>query len=156
MHPKSEVKYTTRSFMLLGDQQRNLACAAIQNAPVGIECLLREPVKGKSRDQEAMYHDMLSDIAKQCRHLNLALDLETWKRLAIDQFKRDTLKDPQCCAEYWARNQLSVIPSLDGSAVVVLGEQSRRFPKAVASCFIEWLFAWGANNGVLWPYQYKE
>jgi hypothetical protein len=104
----------------------------------------------KSREQEERYHAMLGDIAKQCQHLNMALDRDTWKRLCIDQFKRETLKEPECCAKYWASNQISVIPSLDGSAVIVLGEQSRKFPKCVAAAFIEWLFSWGGNNGVCW------
>lgn len=104
----------------------------------------------KSREQEERYHAMLNDIARQCQHLNMALDKDTWKRLCIDQFKRETLKEPECCARYWARHQLNMIPSLDGSAMVVLGEQSRRFPKGVAAVFIEWLFAWGAQHDVEW------
>lgn len=104
----------------------------------------------KTRIQEERYHAMLNDIAKQCQHLNMKLDRDTWKRLAIDQFKRETLKEPECCAKYWARNQLNIIPSLDGSAMVVLGEQSRKFPIKVAAVFIEWLFAWGATNNVTW------
>ena len=101
---------------------------------------------GKSREQEMRYHAMIGDVARQCRHLNQEFDAETWKRLLVDQFKRDTLREPECCAKYWARHQLSVIPSLDGSAVVVLGEQTRQFPMKVATVFIEWLLAWGGNS----------
>ena len=150
-------KFLTRSIRLIGEAQRDTALALLNNVPLDaekpLEVVVREASKDKSREQEERYHAMLNDIAKQCQHLNMALDLDTWKRLAIDQFKRDTLKEPQCCAEYWARNQLSVIPSLDGSAIVVLGEQSRRFPKAVASVFVEWLFSWGADHGVAWTDQ---
>ena len=43
---------------------------------------------------------------------------------------------------------ITVMPSLDGTAIVALGEQTRKFPKKVASAFIEWLNAWGAENDV--------
>lgn len=127
---------------------RTRAIDAIRAAEMGT--VIEVGVVGKTREQEERYHAMIGDIAKGVQHINQNFDAETWKRLLIDQFKRDTLKEPQCCAEYWARNQLSVIPSLDGSAVVVLGEQSRRFPKAVASVFVEWMHAWGADHSVIW------
>ena len=104
----------------------------------------------KSRKQERKYHAMIDDVARSVRHLNLALDLETWKRLLVDQFKRETLKEPECCAEYWRRHTLSMIPSLDGSAMVVMGEQTRMFPKKVAVVFVEWLRAFGDERGVTW------
>lgn len=127
---------------------RAKAKRAIDAAVDGLEMRIVAP--DKSRDQEEKYHAMLGDIAKQCQHLNMRLDLDTWKRLCIDQFKRDTLKEPVCCAQYWARHQLSVMPSLDGSAVIMLGEQSRRFPKGVATVFIEWLHAFGGEREVVW------
>ena len=104
----------------------------------------------KTREQEERYHAMIGDVARSVRHLNRTFDTETWKRLLVDQFKRDTLKEPECCAEYWRRNIFSMIPSLDGSAMVVTGEQTRKFPKKVASVFIEWLFAFGDEKEVAW------
>lgn len=127
---------------------RTRAIEAVRGAEMGT--VIEVGVVKKSREQEEKYHAMISDIAKGVQHLNQKFDAETWKRLLVDQFKRDTLKEPQCCAEYWARNQLSVIPSLDGAAIVVLGEQTRRFPKKVASVFVEWLMAWGADHDVAW------
>lgn len=127
---------------------RRLCKKAIDDAPDGFVVKIAE--LDRTGDQNDKFHAMLNDIAGQCQHLNLKLDRDTWKRLCIDQFKRDTLKEPECCAKYWARNQLSIMPSLDGAAIITLGEQSRRFPKTVATAFIEWLFAFGANHDVLW------
>ena len=127
---------------------RQKAIDAIRAADYGVEVEIGP--QNKSRDQEKRYHAMLGDIAKQCRHLNLELDAESWKRLCVDQFKRETLREPEVCAKYWARHQLSVMPSLDGSAVIVLGEQTRKFPKGVATVFVEWLYSWGAQQGVSW------
>lgn len=127
---------------------RTRAIEAVRGAEIGT--VIEVGVVKKSREQEEKYHAMIFDVAKGVQHLNQKFDAETWKRLLVDQFKRDTLKEPQCCAEYWARNQLSVIPSLDGAAIVVLGEQTRRFPKKVATVFVEWLQAWGAEHDVAW------
>jgi hypothetical protein len=41
-----------------------------------------------------------------------------------------------------------VIPNLDGTGVIQLGFQTRRFSKEQASEFVSWLEAWCANNGV--------
>jgi hypothetical protein len=92
---------------------------------------------------------MIGDIAKQCKHINQTFDVETWKRLLVDAFKRDTINDPDI-GEYWRSNKLSMIPSLDGCAMVVLGEQTRKFPKKVYTHFIEFLFCLGAEMNVQW------
>jgi hypothetical protein len=41
------------------------------------------------------------------------------------------------------------VPSLDGSGVVQLGLQSRSLSRADASEFIEYLIAWGVDQGVI-------
>lgn len=135
------------SIVIRDDQSRAKAHKLVDYAPVGYEIVSQEAKK--SREAERRYHAMLNDIAKQCRHLNDSLDLETWKRLAVDQFRRDTLDDPEI-GEYWKGKGLRIVPSLDGSCVVVLGEQTRKFPKRVACAFTEWLFAFGAERGVSW------
>ena len=120
-----------RTLVLIGENQANAAVRLIaanwhpmfeSGNPMAVRCY--EHKDAKTREQEERYHAMLGDIAKQCQHLNMKLDQDTWKRLAIDQFKRETLKEPECCAKYWAQHQLNVMPSLDGSAIVVMGEQS--------------------------------
>lgn len=141
-------------YRLVHMEARRRAAEACMTAPDGFVVRVSEP--NKSRDQEEKYHAMIGDIAKSCKHLNMALDSESWKRLLVDQFKRDTLNDPDI-GDYWRKNQLSMMPSLDGSAIIVLGEQTRKFPKKVASAFIEWLFAFGANSeDAVWSDDYRE
>lgn len=91
----------------------------------------------KSREQEEKYHAMIGDIAKQASHLGSKWDAESWKRFLLWQFAKDT-----------NTNQGQIIPSLDGTGIVQLGLQSRHFTKEQASEFVEWLHAWGANNGI--------
>jgi hypothetical protein len=103
----------------------------------------------KTREQEEKYHAMLGDIAEQMQHLTLTLDLDSWKRLCVAQFKADSIEnDVPRLAEYWKAKQMRLMPSLDGKTLVALGDQTRDFPKYVAAGFIEWLNAYGANNGV--------
>jgi hypothetical protein len=41
-----------------------------------------------------------------------------------------------------------IVASLDGTGIVQLGLQSRKLTKEQGSEFIEFLFAWAAQNGV--------
>jgi hypothetical protein len=92
----------------------------------------------KSRDQEQKYHAMISEIATQAEHMGSKWDAESWKRLLVDQFCKDIgLKTG------------GVILNLSGDGIVQLGYQTRKFTKEEASEFVEWLYAWSADNGVL-------
>lgn len=103
----------------------------------------------KTREQEEKYHAMLGDIAEQMLHYTQKLDLDSWKRLCVAQFKADSIANniPRI-AEYWQAKQMRLVPSIDGKTLVTLGDQTREFPKYVASGFIEWLIYYGAENNV--------
>jgi len=92
---------------------------------------------GKSREQEKLYHELIGQVAKQASHMGSKWDAEDFKRLLVDQFAREM-----------GLPTGKVIPSLDGSSIVQLGLQTRNFNKEQASEFIEWIYAWGATNGV--------
>lgn len=105
----------------------------------------------KAREQEEKYHAMLGDIADQAMHLNRHFDTNGWQRLCIDKFAKDCIEnDIDRCADYFKKQNIELVPSLDGKSVVVLGSQSRDFPQYVASAFIEWLFHYGAENRIVW------
>jgi hypothetical protein len=91
----------------------------------------------KTREQEEKYHAMIADIAKQAQHLGAKWSSEDWKRLLVDQFLRET-----------EDKQSKIIPNLDGTGIVQLGFQTRKFTKEQASEFVEWLYSWSANNGI--------
>jgi hypothetical protein len=92
----------------------------------------------KSREQEEKYHSMIGEIAKQAQHMGSKWDAESWKRLLVDQF----------CKESGLKTGV-VMPNLSGDGIVQLGFQTRKFTKEQASEFVEWLYAWSAENGVL-------
>jgi len=91
----------------------------------------------KTREQEEKYHAMIGDISKQAQHLGAKWSSEDWKRLLVDQFLRET-----------ENIQGKIVPNLDGTGIVQLGLQTRKFTKEQASEFVEWLYAWAANNGI--------
>lgn len=116
------------------------------HAVAGNRIAVRICDQSKSRDQEEKYHALIGEIAAQVPVGGRLLDSETMKRLLVDQFKADTLTD---MADDWAKfGNVEMAPSLDGQRVVVLGTQTRHFGVRLASAFIEWLYAWGADAGV--------
>jgi hypothetical protein len=121
----------------------------IKIAPAGYKVTIEEAAK--SRDQEAKYHAMIGDIAKTCEFMGRKWDRDDWKRLLVDAFvrvMRDHAKaqgNPDPFAE-----ECRMVPTLDGSGFVQLGAQTRHFKKRMASEFIEFLFAYGAERGVIW------
>ena len=92
---------------------------------------------GKSREQEEKYHAMLGEIAKQAQHLGSKWDSESWKRLLVDQFCKDS-----------GIKTGVVIPNLSGDGIIQLGFQTRKFTKEQATEFVEFLHAWGAEHGI--------
>jgi hypothetical protein len=91
----------------------------------------------KSRVQEEKYHAMIGEVAKQASHMGSKWDAESWKRLLVDQFCKDS-----------GIKTGVVIPNLSGDGIVQLGMQTRKFTKEQASEFVEWLHAWGAQHGI--------
>jgi len=91
----------------------------------------------KSREQEEKYHAIIGDIAKQAQHMGHKWDAESWKRLMVDKYLRETgfMNSP-------------IIPNLDGTGIIQLGFQTRKFSKEQASEFVEFLMAWCAENGI--------
>ena len=135
-----------RTLYLVNPAVRQRAKAVADEVPDGWVAVFKPPLK--SRPQEEKYHAMIDDIAANWHPNGVKKDPETMKRLLVDQFKADTQDD---LADAWREfGRIEMEPSLDGRRVVVLGVQTRRFPKVLASAFIEWLYAFGAEVGISW------
>jgi len=103
------------------------ALAAVQEATDGQVVTVSDPKK--TRPQEERYHAMLGDLADQWTLHGRKWDEESMKRLCVDQFRRDTAKDPELGPLWDEMGTVEMAPSIDGSGVVALGWQTRRFPK---------------------------
>jgi hypothetical protein len=130
-------------YRLVHPTARQMASRACIQAPDGFIVEIKPP--NKSRDQEAKYHSMFGDVAKQVPFMGAMRDLETWKRLLVDAFARIKAAEGDPVQGVGA-----IMPNLDGTGFVQLGVQTRKFGKRHASEFIEFLYAWGAERGVKW------
>lgn len=138
-----------KTFVLRDDAVRDRAARFIR-LEADHESVVSIKPAAKSRPQEERYHAMIGDIAKQWQFCGRTWDAESMKRLLLDQFRRDTVGDAEFKSLWDEVGRVDMAPSIDGSGVVALGIQSRRFPRRLASAFIEWLFAFGAERDVQW------
>lgn len=111
---------------------------------------LRLVLKPETRrdGQNAHFHALIGDIAKQDQLYGKKLDAESWKRLLIDAFKHETKDDPDLAQEWAKFGELQLLPALNHAGFVAVGEQSRTFTMRLASAFIEWLNAYAAERGI--------
>jgi len=130
-------------YRLVHPTARQLASRACIQAPDGFIVEIKPP--SKSRDQEARYHAMFSDVARQVEFMGSMRDAETWKRLLVDAFARVKAAEGDPVQGVGA-----IMPNLDGTGFVQLGVQTRRFSKRHASEFIDFMRAWGVDNDVQW------
>lgn len=135
-----------RPLVITGEVSRKAICRHVLTAPEGHVVRISEPAK--KRIQEEKYHAMIGDIAKQCTFMGMRLDSEDWKRLLVDAFAK-VMRDAGTPIHHDGR----VVPSLDGKRVVQLGVQTRKFYVKEAAEFIEYLYAYGAENNVQWTEQ---
>jgi hypothetical protein len=140
-------------YRLVHPTARQMASRACIQAPDGFIVEIKAPTK--SSDQQAKYHAMFADVAKQVPFMGSMRDLETWKRLLVDAFARVKAAEGDPVQGVGA-----IVPNLDGTGFVQLGVQTRKFSKRHAAEFIEFLYAWGAENNVQWkdpaPAGYEE
>lgn len=132
-----------KTFILSHDVARNGACEAIKEAPEGHMVIISEP--SRNLEQNALIHALIADISRQLKFNNSRLSLTDWKRLLLDGYARIKQSEGEPL-QGWGR----VLPNLDYSGVVQLGVQSRNLTKRQASEFCEYLYAWGADNDVIW------
>ena len=132
-----------QTFIMVHDMARQRAVQAVKDAPEGHMVVISELTK--KRIQEEKYHAMIGDIAKQCKFMDQRRDLDDWKRLLVDAFAK-VMRDAGTPIHHDGR----VLPSLDFERVVQLGIQTKDFYVAEAAQFIEYLYSFGADRGVLW------
>ena len=146
--------YEQRTIMLRGDEQKERALAAIRNLPVDPERPLRividDPMPAQTRLQQQKMHAMIGDIAEQYKHAGVKWSDEDMKRILLDQFQKETAKDPDIAPLWAAAGQMRMAPAFDGHGVVVLGVMSRRFSARLTAAVIEWLYALGAELKIDW------
>ena len=131
------MKMTLRNSQQGVEQMRQLWEKMKPALDSGVALVVQVDKETRTQDQNALYHSIINQIAKQARHLGSTWDTESWKRLLVDTYTREI-----------GQSSGQVIPNLTGAGIVQLGHHTRKFTKAQASEFSEWLMAWCAENGV--------
>lgn len=117
-------------FTLRSPRDRDNAIKAIVAAPSGA----RVEVKAEKRslDQNKMMWALLSDVAMQKEHCG--------RRYTPDQWK--------CIFMHACGQEVTFIPSLDGTTFIPWGQRSSDLSKEEMTNLIEFILAWGVENEV--------
>jgi hypothetical protein len=110
------------------DRQRAAKWAA--SAPYG--CRIEYKETKRSLPQNSKFYAMLTDIARQKEHCGRKYPVECWKAIFMHALGRE----------------VQFVPSLDEKTFLPLGYHSSDLSKGEMSDLIEFMLAWGAENGV--------
>ena len=136
-------KFQTRKILLLGPNQRSLAVAAVQNAPIDpdrpLEVLIREEVRARPLEMNGLYWLRLGEIAAQAWFDGRQYSKEVWHEYAGRHLMPEeiTTKDGEVRSKWEA--------SPDGKPIVI------STTKLEKRCFAEYctaVEAFGAGLGV--------
>ena len=127
---------TGQTVILVGQSQRDFAKRLIDAAPVGAVVNVREG--RRSSDQNAKMRAMLSDISR-AKPRGLRHTPDVWKALMM-----------KACG-----HQVQFVNGIDGEPFPV-GFRSSRLTKSQMSDLIEFMYQFGAENGVIWSDEANE
>ena len=114
-----------------GAADRERATKWAQQAPAGTRIEFK--ATKRTLDQNSRMWAMLTDVAAQKEHAGRKYTPDQWKVLFMHACGRE----------------VQFIPSLDGSTFIPWGNRSSDLSKAEMSELIEFMFAWGAENSVV-------
>ena len=124
----------SHTFVLNHPMARRNALEAVQKAPEGFSVVVREPTRNIL--QNAALHAALTDIARQVKWHGKDLSVDVWKRLCTAAWLREEGESPE------------MVPALDGKGFDVVFERTSQMSVKQMSRLIEWVYAFGAENGV--------
>lgn len=142
------IMFQTRTLRLINDHVRALATAAVQNAPNGIEVILREPKKVRGPSQNSlMWASALKDIAEQAwfdgRQFSEEVLHEHMKREFLPEADDPELERLVKDVDKWHKWQY--LPSGDR---ILTGSTTQLTPYGFGQ-YLEQVYAFGASLGVL-------
>ncbi len=125
----------TRALLILdGMEIRAKALDWIRRSPDGTRVEFK--TAKRTLPQNDRMWAMLTEIASQCRHHDIKLTPDDWKKLFMDQLDRE----------------MRLVPNLEGTGFVAMNNSSSDLSKQEMSDMIELIFAYGAKHNV----QFKE
>lgn len=123
-------------FILAHDQARRSAIKAIQDAMQGYVVTISEPTRTGAENR--LLHAILNEVAEKTEWAGKKRDVETWKRLLVAA---------------WCRvrgDSIEILPALDGHGVDILPARTSKLSVKECAELIEYIYSWGAENGIMW------
>jgi hypothetical protein len=121
----------TRALVIIRSAyERDRAMSWVRKAPWGTRIEFMNPKR--TVPQSDKMWAMLTEIATQKLHCGLKLVPNDWKKLFLSRLSQE----------------LRIVPNLDSTGFVDLGQSSSKLSKEEMSNMIELLYAWGAQNEV--------
>lgn len=117
---------------LTGPWQRQYAAEKLAAAEDGAVVTIAPPTR--TQDQNAKLWPMLADVSKQVQWHGRRLSADDWKDVFTAALKQE----------------LRVVPNIDGTGFVALGQRTSTMGKRLFSDLIELIYAFGAQHGVKW------
>lgn len=118
-------------FYLANEAVRARVCEFVKSAPEGYRVEIKE--QKRSLDQNSRLWAMLTDVSLQATHSGRKYEPEIWKCIFMHALGRE----------------VKFIPSLEGDSVIPLTYRSSDLSKSEMSELIEFMMAWGTENGVV-------
>jgi len=118
--------------VLNGPAERSKAAHWISKAPMGTRVEFK--ASKRSLPQNDRMWAMLTDVAEQVQHCGNRYTPDQWKVLFLHACGRE----------------IQFLPGLDGKTFLPWGQSSSDLSKQEMSDLIEFMFAWGAENGVVY------
>jgi hypothetical protein len=121
----------SRALVILHDAgDRAKASRWVANAPAGTRVEFK--AARRTLPQNARMWAMLTDVAEQTTHMGRRYTPDQWKVLFMHACGRE----------------VQFIPALDGSTFIPWGQSSSDLSVEEMTDLIEFMFKWGAENGV--------
>ncbi len=144
-------QFNTRTFRLVGIDQRDRLLALVGNLPIDtqkpLEVVIREEKKARKLDQNALYWaGPLRDIAEQAWVRGRQYSAEVWH----EHLKRECLPDDEASPDFddtHVKDGYRKYAITPGGDCVLIGSTTQLTVKGM-SAYLEQVYAAGANLGV--------
>ncbi len=111
--------------------RREQAARWVWSAPDGTRLTFAEAKR--TTDQNRLFWDLLTDVARQVLWHGLRLSADDWKLVFMDSLNQE----------------MRLVPNLDGTGFINLGRSSSNLSVKEMAELIELILAFGAREGVL-------
>ena len=118
-----------RTLILTGEAARKAACREVLAAPEGYAVTIGE--RTRSLDQNALLWALLHELSVQTDWHGMKLSPDEWKDLMSAGLTKS-----------------KVVPNMEGSGFVILGQRTSKMGKREFSDLCELILAFGAERGV--------